>query len=80
VIGKLLIFVLKTYQSVVSPIFGNCCRFYPCCSSYCIAAVEEYGPMKGLWLGILRICKCHPACPGGVDFVPKSNASRLGQT
>ena len=64
--------LLRGYQLLVSPFFGNCCRFYPSCSEYTIEAVAAHGVSKGLWLGIRRILKCHPWHPGGVDPVPES--------
>ncbi|MFC1496974.1 membrane protein insertion efficiency factor YidD [Verrucomicrobiota bacterium] len=73
-IRKVLIFIVKAYQKALSPLFGDCCRFYPCCSSYCITAISKHGCLKGLWLTLLRLCKCHPFHPGGEDYVPeKSN-------
>jgi putative membrane protein insertion efficiency factor len=56
------------YQRFFSPIFGKKCRFYPSCSEYTILAVEKYGVLKGIWKSILRILRCHPFNPGGVDF------------
>lgn len=73
---RFLVSVVKLYQVVLSPLFGDCCRFYPCCSAYCIKAINVHGCIKGLWLSLLRISKCHPFNHGGVDFVP--NAGRTG--
>jgi len=56
------------YQRFISPIFGKTCRFYPSCSEYAILAVEKYGVLKGIRKSILRILRCHPFNPGGVDF------------
>ncbi len=64
--------LLRAYQLLISPFFGNCCRFYPSCSQYTIEAVTRHGVLKGLWLGSRRILKCHPWHPGGVDPVPES--------
>lgn len=63
-------FILKTiefYQRFISPNLGNHCRFYPSCSAYFYQAIEKYGLIKGLWLGMKRILKCHPWHQGGVD-------------
>jgi putative membrane protein insertion efficiency factor len=68
---RLIILVVRLYQLTISPLLGNRCRFYPSCSSYCIDAVEKHGCSKGLWLAIVRLCKCHPFHSGGVDFVPE---------
>lgn len=63
-------FLIRVYQRLISPFLGPCCRFYPSCSEYCLEAVQEHGCLKGLWLGVKRIAKCHPYHPGGVDLVP----------
>ena len=69
---KLLIFVLKMYKKIVSPfleaLFGKACRFTPSCSQYTIEALEKYGTIRGLTLGIKRFSKCHPW--GGSGFDP----------
>ena len=67
---RLLIVCIKAYQRVISPWLGDCCRFYPSCSEYAIQALTEYGFIKGLWLAIVRLCKCHPFYPGGIDPIP----------
>ncbi len=74
---QLVIGLIRIYQYVISPWLGPCCRFSPSCSSYCIEAVRGHGCVKGLWLGIRRIGKCHPFHPGGVDPVPATEVSRL---
>jgi len=67
---KLLILIVRAYQLTLSPLLGQCCRFHPSCSTYCIQALREHGVIKGLWLSFRRICRCHPFHPGGVDLVP----------
>lgn len=64
-----IVFV-KGYQQLVSPWLGPRCRFHPSCSNYCIEALIQHGMVRGLWLGIKRIGKCHPFHPGGFDPVP----------
>lgn len=64
---------IRFYQIAISPLLGPRCRFYPTCSSYTLEALQAHGLLKGSWLGIRRICKCHPFHPGGVDFVPPAN-------
>jgi len=64
---KILIVLVKGYQALISPFFPPACRFYPTCSTYFIQAVEKYGAIKGSFLGIKRILKCHPFHPGGYD-------------
>ncbi|MEO1515658.1 MAG: membrane protein insertion efficiency factor YidD [Bacteroidota bacterium] len=67
----LLILPVRFYQKAISPLFPPKCRFQPTCSHYMIEAIEVWGPIKGLWLGIKRIFKCHPWGPHGLDPVPK---------
>jgi len=69
-IRRVLIGLIRSYRLLVSPLLGNCCRFHPTCSRYTIEAVEQHGCLRGLWLGGLRILRCHPFHPGGVDPVP----------
>ncbi len=63
----ILIFLVRVYQKLISPLLPKTCRFYPSCSEYFIQAVRKYGALKGTWLGIKRILKCHPFNPGGYD-------------
>ena len=67
---RLPILVIKAYKLCVSPYLGRNCRFMPSCSSYAIEALERFGCIRGGWLSIKRICKCHPFHPGGLDPVP----------
>ena len=66
----LVLAVLKFYRLAVSPFLGRNCRFHPSCSAYAIEAVERHGALKGGWLGLRRILRCHPWNPGGYDPVP----------
>jgi putative membrane protein insertion efficiency factor len=66
----LLIGLLKLYRLVVSPLYGNVCRYYPSCSAYALRAVEVHGALKGSWLAGRRLLRCHPWSPGGYDPVP----------
>ena len=59
--------LMRFYQLYISPLKGPTCRFYPTCSSYSIQAFKKYGFLKGLWLTIKRVSKCHPFHPGGYD-------------
>jgi len=65
-----LVWLFKRYQLIISPYFGNRCRFYPSCSSYAIEAVTKYGCLKGLYFSFRRIFRCHPFHRGGFDPVP----------
>ncbi len=69
-IKKLCILLVKGYQLFISPFLGNNCRFYPSCSQYMIQAIEEFGAIKGIYLGVKRLSKCHPWHEGGIDPVP----------
>lgn len=64
---KIVILLVRGYQLFISPLMPAKCRFYPTCSTYFIQAVEKYGALKGSYLGIKRIFKCHPFHPGGYD-------------
>ncbi len=68
---QIFIFPVRLYQWFISPLLGKNCRFDPTCSHYMIQAIEEWGILKGLYLGIKRIGKCHPWGPYGYDPVPK---------
>lgn len=61
--------VIRGYQFAASP-FPSPCRFYPTCSTYMLEAVQRYGALRGVWLGLRRLVKCHPFHPGGYDPVP----------
>jgi uncharacterized protein len=74
----LVIGLLRLYRVLVSPIYGDTCRFYPSCSAYALGAVTEHGLVRGGWLAIRRLGRCHPWNPGGVDHVPV-NARRAAQ-
>ncbi len=67
----LLIYLIRFYQKVISPLKPPTCRFYPTCSHYGVEAIQRFGALKGGWLTIKRISRCHPFHPGGVDPVPK---------
>ena len=65
--GMPIILIIRIYQIFISPITPATCRFYPTCSTYFIQALEKYGLIKGTYLGIRRILRCHPWNPGGYD-------------
>lgn len=62
-----MIFMIKLYQKFISPLLGSNCRFLPTCSQYSIEAIQKYGAIKGGFLSVKRISKCHPFHPGGYD-------------
>lgn len=61
--------LIRGYQLVASP-FPSTCRFHPSCSTYALESVRRYGAVKGMWLGVRRLVRCHPFHPGGYDPVP----------
>ncbi|WP_025079933.1 membrane protein insertion efficiency factor YidD [Lactobacillus hamsteri] len=67
---KIMIFIVRIYQELISPLFPPSCRYYPTCSSYMIDALKKHGPILGLIMGIFRILRCNPFVRGGVDPVP----------
>lgn len=76
-VGSLLIGAVRLYQYVISPLLGPRCRFWPSCSSYTIEAIQVHGPLKGSWMALRRIIKCHPGNPGGMDPVTGGRSERL---
>ena len=70
VLNYFLIVPIKLYQILLSPLIGPSCRFTPTCSNYAIEAINKHGPIKGFWLAIKRISKCHPWGGSGHDPVP----------
>lgn len=67
---KILIYIVRIYQVLISPLFPPSCRYYPTCSNYMIDALKKHGPILGLIMGISRILRCNPFIRGGVDPVP----------
>lgn len=67
---KFLLILIKIYQTVFSPYTGGHCRFYPSCSCYATEAITQHGTLRGVWLSIKRISRCHPWHEGGIDPVP----------
>lgn len=65
-----LLLLLRGYKRLISPLLPPMCRFEPTCSIYMMQAIEKHGVMRGLWLGIRRLGRCHPFNPGGWDPVP----------
>jgi len=67
---RALLWLIRLYQGTLSQIMPPSCRFYPSCSEYGYQAIEKYGILRGGWLAIRRIARCHPFNPGGYDPVP----------
>lgn len=66
----LLIALLRAYRFAISPLYGQVCRYHPTCSAYALEAVTVHGSIKGSWLAVKRLGRCHPWTPGGYDPVP----------
>lgn len=69
-VSAALIFLVRAYQVVLSPLFRGCCRFEPSCSAYMIEAIKVHGAAKGTLLGLWRLVRCRPFGPSGYDPVP----------
>ena len=67
---RVLMTLIRGYQRFISPGLPSSCRFYPSCSEYTFQAIEKYGALRGGWMGVRRIGRCHPFNPGGYDPVP----------
>ncbi|KGF79214.1 membrane protein insertion efficiency factor YidD [Telluria mixta] len=78
--NRLLVWLLRGYQLLVSPMLGQNCRFYPTCSNYAIEAVKIHGAARGGWLALRRVCRCHPWNDGGVDLVPRPGEQHSSPT
>lgn len=69
-ITSVLILPIRVYQICISPYLGPCCRFQPTCSQYAVEALRRHGPLRGSWLALRRILRCHPWGGSGYDPVP----------
>ena len=74
---KFLLSLIKIYKLFLSPLLGNNCRYHPTCSSYAIEALETHGLIKGLYLSIKRVSKCHPLGGSGIDHVPEADKKNI---
>ena len=63
------VLILRAYRAVISPLYGDVCRYYPSCSAYTLGSIQQHGVIKGVALGAWRILRCHPWAKGGVDDV-----------
>jgi putative membrane protein insertion efficiency factor len=73
-----LLTTIRAYRFLLSPWLGQHCRFYPTCSSYALTAIERFGVLRGGWLSVLRLLRCHPWHAGGVDPVPEKSGNPHG--
>jgi putative membrane protein insertion efficiency factor len=68
--------VLSVYRAVISPLYGDVCKYYPSCSRYALEAIQQHGMIRGVWLGSKRLARCHPWSEGGIDDVPACGHAR----
>lgn len=69
-VKRVFLFLIDVYRRYISPLKSPCCRYIPTCSEYAMIAIERYGAMRGGWLALKRILRCHPFHEGGYDSVP----------
>jgi putative membrane protein insertion efficiency factor len=76
-----LIGFLRAYRLLISPLYGQVCRYHPSCSAYALEAVTQHGSLRGTWLAVRRLGRCHPWAAGGYDPVPppreRADSSRV---
>lgn len=73
-----LVWLVRGYQLLVSPMLGPTCRYYPSCSAYAVEALQRFGLLRGSWLAVRRLARCHPWSDGGVDHVPDRDRTTTG--
>lgn len=73
---RVVVAMINGWRLIVSPWYGQRCRYYPSCSSYAVDAVQVHGVVRGGWLALRRLGRCHPWTPGGVDLVPAPEVYR----
>ena len=79
VASRLLVAPIRLYQRLLSPLVGARCKFHPSCSEYAARAILRYGPIRGIYLGVRRLIRCHPWSLGGIDPVPETFSWRAVQ-
>jgi len=74
------VLILRVYRAVISPLYGDVCRYYPSCSSYAMQSIQHYGVFRGTWMGTRRLARCHPWAEGGIDDVPLREHEHIAMT
>lgn len=77
-IGWLMRVLIRVYQLFISPVLPPSCRFTPTCSAYALDALARHGALRGGWLAVRRVCRCHPWNEGGYDPVPEKKTQAKG--
>ena len=77
---NICVVILRAYRAVISPLYGDVCRYYPSCSHYALQAIQQHGVIRGVFMGSWRIARCHPWAAGGVDDVPRPKRARYDVT
>ncbi len=77
---NVVVLLLRGYRAVISPLYGDVCRYHPSCSRYALEAVQEHGLTAGAVLAAGRVCRCHPWAAGGVDDIPRRKNFRYRVT
>ena len=65
-----MVLFIQAYRFALRPLLVGACKFHPTCSAYATEAITRHGPLRGGWLSVRRVCRCHPWSPGGIDPVP----------
>jgi putative membrane protein insertion efficiency factor len=83
-VARVLLAMIRAYQRAISPLLvgglGNVCRFEPSCSRYAVSCIERHGALRGSLLSFVRLCKCHPFHPGGLDLPPPTHGTEHEST
>ena len=77
---NVVVAILHIYRAVISPLYGDVCRYYPSCSAYGLRSVQEHGVIRGGWLTVRRLARCHPWAEGGIDDVPLPQSTPYRRT